>query len=281
MQNPSTIHSNPIKTLIILLLICFILLASHLTEKIAVIKKFMFYVIAPSATSASAVVNYTSQSLNSVKAIVAAREENVLLKDIVNKQICIAPELDQLRQENARLREVVGFNNQPNNEVLIARVLSRDSDGWYQWITVNKGLKDGVVANVAVLAIANSQPCVLGRVYEVLENSSKIILITNPLFSVPAKLKNANRDALIEGLNNGYLSARFLKDESVAVLSGDEVITSALSSVFPQGFKIGTISSVQENPEESTLVALVKPAINLNDVSETIILLPKESKSKK
>jgi|GEM_PF-783541 len=280
MRNPSTIHSNPIKTLIVLLLIGFLLLASHLTEKIAVMKKFMFYMLAPSATSASAVVNFSTKSFESVKAIVAARQENIILKELVKKHLGSWIELDQLRQENTRLRELAGFKSQLGNVALSAQVLSRDSDGWFQWITVNKGVKDGVVTDVAVLAIANAQPCVLGRVYEVFENSSKVILITNPLFSVPAKLKNANRDALIEGLNNGFLSARFLKEESAVVSCGDDVITSALSSVFPQGFKIGTISSVQESSGESTLVALVKPAINLNTVSETIILLPKENKSK-
>jgi rod shape-determining protein MreC len=58
---------------------------------------------------------------------------------------------------------------------------------------------------------------------------------------------------------------------------GDEVVTSPLSSVFPQGLAIGTIRDILTLPNEPFKSAVIEPAVNINSLREVVVLIEKGS----
>jgi rod shape-determining protein MreC len=59
------------------------------------------------------------------------------------------------------------------------------------------------------------------------------------------------------------------------VKKGDDVFTSGLGGqggIFPAGYYIGQVMSVQKDGSGTGLTALVKPAVDFNSLNEVLIL---------
>ncbi|MFM7397990.1 MAG: rod shape-determining protein MreC, partial [Verrucomicrobiota bacterium] len=93
-------------------------------------------------------------------------------------------EMKGLAEENARLRTLLSYGPAPEYRTVVARVVARDSTGWWQRITIRKGRTDGV-RPFSPVVFGNQ---VIGRVAQVHLNSSEIDLITSPGFRCTAHL---------------------------------------------------------------------------------------------
>lgn len=79
-------------------------------------------------------------------------------------------------------------------EKVTANVITRSPDSWQDMLIVDKGSKDGIEANMAVM----SQKGLIGRVIEVNTASSKIELLSSSNESsnhFPVRVSSANGEA--------------------------------------------------------------------------------------
>jgi rod shape-determining protein MreC len=76
----------------------------------------------------------------------------------------------------------------------------------------------------------------------------------------------------VEGLSRGDCRLRYLK-RSDDVKVGDEVVTSGLFNIFPKGFPIGTVTSVDKSRYGLTQEVEIKPAIEPLNLEELFIVL--------
>ena len=129
--------------------------------------------------------------------------------------------------------------------------------------------------NAPVLAWTAGKPAVMGRVEEVFQNSAKVVLITNILSAMPGEIKSLSEDGLVEGQNGHNLKINYLVPET-KVRVGDEVVTSPLSSVFPPGILIGTVTDFSASGDEAFRSAIIKPAVNFNNLREAVVLIAED-----
>jgi rod shape-determining protein MreC len=256
------------------------LLTANLTSSVRTLKYFIYYVLFPSNAAASGIVDSLDKFSMNVKEIVHVHQENLELKQTVKRLIFLENESQQAREENIRLRSLVGFSSAKQTRSVVSRIIAREPGSWFQWITINRGKKDGIYLDAPVLAWADNRPAVLGRVEEVFEGSSKIVLITNVLSAVPGEIKTLNEDGLIEGQNGHRLKINYLVPET-KIKIGDEVVTSPLSSVFPAGILIGKVMDFSTGDNETFHSALVKPAVNINNLREVVVVVADNSKQTK
>jgi rod shape-determining protein MreC len=121
-----------------------------------------------------------------------------------------------------------------------AHVVNNSVNKQYNYITIDKGKKDGMRQDMAVI----SPNGIVGFVAGVSDNYSVVLPVLNRNFNISAKLKKTNFFGPLtwEGLNSEKC---ILKDipHHVPVNVGDTVVTTGYSGSFPEGIMIGTVAS--------------------------------------
>jgi rod shape-determining protein MreC len=176
-------------------------------------------------------------------------------------------------RENARLRQLLGWQQKGPWKLKLANVILRDPANWWRTVQINLGSRDNIRVNLPVLTPEG----LVGRVASVSFNRSQIVLLGDPNCKVAALVENEARDTGIlesagplEGslLNLVYLS----KDASLK--PGQNVVTSGLGGLFPKGIPIGRIVDSRQIEYGLSTTARVKLGANLSALEEVWVLFP-------
>ena len=132
-------------------------------------------------------------------------------------------------------------------DYITAEVVNRNSTHLLNYLTINKGYRDGIRPEMGVIS-ANG---VVGKVITVQDRYSVIIPLLNPKWKLSCKLYNSNYDGLLvwDGRNIQYSNLEELPTHTQFV-KGDTVVTSGFSAVFPPGIIVGTV--VESNRSGTT-----------------------------
>ncbi len=123
-----------------------------------------------------------------------------------------------------------------------ARVINNSTNATDNYITINRGSRDGIGNNMAVLSGSG----VVGRVEHVSRNFASILSVLSAKQKVSAKLKNGIGGFVIwEGKNPRVLTLTEVPQQ-VAVKKGDSVFTSNYSLYFPPDALIGTVIKTEQ-----------------------------------
>ena len=183
---------------------------------------------------------------------------------------------DLAMRENERLSALLGWARTNQwRKVKLARVIARDPANWWRNIHVDLGRRDGVHPDLAVLTAEG----LAGRVVEVSETRSRVVLLGDPNCRVAAVVLDEGR----KGVDNGViLGGASVVDPSVVELSylsrssavkpGQIVETSGLGGVFPKGLIIGRLVDCHAMEYGIYTGARVKLAVNLNQLEEVWVL---------
>jgi len=174
-------------------------------------------------------------------------------------------------RENAQTQEryakIQDFRNNQDYASIVANVIGRDPSNWNASLIIDKGKAEGVELGQPVISPLG----VVGRIFEVGHNTSKVILVSDPTFAVAAVVQRSRENGLLTGTLQGVLRLQYLTDNA-DVKVGDEVVTSRLSTAFPEGILIGQITDVQASVNSHTVECLVDPAVDLSELEEVIII---------
>lgn len=120
-----------------------------------------------------------------------------------------------------------------------ARIINNSINQQHNFITLNKGRRDGVKPDMGV--IANGE--VVGLVTNVSENFSTVISLLNSRWKISAKIKRNDYFGSLSWDGKDYRRVQLNEiPYHVPVQNGDTVVTTGYSSSFPEGLMIGTIS---------------------------------------
>jgi rod shape-determining protein MreC len=192
-------------------------------------------------------------------------------------------ELEQLRLQNRelsaqaseaqRLGALLKFTDaHPEVPMLAAQVIGASADPASHTLALNRGNRDHVRPNMAVI----TPDGIVGKIVEVLSNTSEVLLITDKDSGAGALLADTRTQGVIKG--SGDPDARLdyiVNDEPVHV--GEMVLTSGQDRIFPKDLLIGSIASTAPGVNFQTIH--VRPAARLDRLEDVLILLtPQEMK---
>jgi rod shape-determining protein MreC len=146
-----------------------------------------------------------------------------------------------------------------------ARVYERSPSTWYQTVAINKGSSDGIHRNDPVI---NSEGLV-GKVDEVASNSATVTLITDQDFAATGITANSQEPGSVSPAVGAPGDLLFeLVDNASNVRVNDLIITAGtrsgrLSSLYPRGIPIGTVSRIDIGEGELDRRIHIKPAADL------------------
>jgi len=171
--------------------------------------------------------------------------------------------------ENKRLKNLLSFKQKSPYKVIAAMVIARSADSWSSLIIIDKGSYQGLRRGLAVVSYLG----LVGRVVELTQNTAKIMLINDPNIGVAAIVQRSRQQGAVSGTMGSSLIMRYLpRDADIKV--SDTVLTSGLTEVYPKGLLIGTVVSVGEEFSGLSRYAIIKPAVNLANIEEVLIVTP-------
>ena len=152
---------------------------------------------------------------------------------------------DALQSENDRLREL--FNSRPRlpDDVLIAELIAVNMDPTRQEIVVDKGTADGVAVGQAVIDSGG----VFGQVVEATPFTSRVLLVTDPMHSIPVEVVRSDVRTIASGGGQGpHLLDNISVTTDIAV--GDMLVSSGLGRRFPFGYPLGVVELIDSDPAQ-------------------------------
>ncbi|MBT4489217.1 MAG: rod shape-determining protein MreC [Rhodospirillaceae bacterium] len=197
--------------------------------------------IAPLLEVLSAPVSSARHAISEIEYFWNTNRQNQDLREQVVRLTKWQTIARNLEQENANLRALLDPAHDPAPMFVSARVIGDTGGLFVQSALLNAGRRDGVEPGQAVttgLGLA-------GRVVEVGQRSSRLLLLTDLNSRVPVVVEHSRHRAVLAGDNSSRPRLTFLP-ANAKVNPGDRVVTSGHAGVFPPGLPVGIISSVTD-----------------------------------
>ncbi|NSW86896.1 MAG: rod shape-determining protein MreC [Syntrophobacteraceae bacterium] len=195
------------------------------------------------------------------------RVENEVLKKQVARLEQRLTDYHEAYVENLRLRRLLDFKSSSNAETVAARVVLHDMTGWFQTLMVDKGFRDNVAPDMAVV----NDEGVVGRVLDVSDRYCRILLITDPGSSVDAVIQRNRVRGILSGKDANGCILKYVRG-NVDVQVGDLIISSGKDGIFPKGLRLGTVQGIFKDPVDLFQRIEVKPLVRLSALEEVLII---------
>ena len=190
----------------------------------------------------------------------------------------------EIRKENERLREQLGFATYMEEKNIPAQIIARDLDSAYSYITIDKGSVDGIKKNMPVVAFQNGNQGLVGKVVQVGAFTSQIIPIYNIDSIISARIQNTRDLGLVNGKGSDSipLSMQYIQKRIFDQLSiGDIVVTSGENGNYMRDIPIGSISKITVLDYNSSLSIDLTPIIDFSRLETVIVVNQKELNDRK
>ena len=173
-----------------------------------------------------------------------------------------------LEQENAELRGLRASLPPLIQQWQLAEIISVETNPLRQRIVINKGGRDGVFVNEAVVD-ANG---ILGQVARIGPWSAEVILATDPEHAIPVEVtRNRLRSIAVGAGSSGELVLPYLAVNS-DVKSGDLLVSSGLGGVFPAGLPVARITGVRREANQLLAQVRAQPLAGVDRDREVLLL---------
>lgn len=220
------------------------------------------------------VANAPRDVLDGVSDTLASREElqseNQRLREELLLRNSDLQLLGQLRQENNRLRELLGSPLRGDEHKMITQVLSTESDPYSYQVVIDKGFQDGVYEGQPVI----NDKGVVGQVVAVARNTSRVLLICDTSHSLPIQvLRNDIRVIAMGAGCTEDLQLEYLPRD-IDIRVGDVLVTSGLGGRFPEGYPVAVVSSVAIDDQRASTVIQAHPTVALQRLRYLLLLWP-------
>ena len=223
----------------------------------------------------SAPVRWVENGVDSVHNLFTTYSENERLKEKIASYDEVALKNKNYQKEIEALKKELELNQTlASYEKVTANVITRSPDTWQDMLIVDKGSKDGIEVDMAVM----SQKGLIGRVIEVNNASSKIELLTSSNESsnhFPVRVSSSSGEAF--GLLKNYdektqalVVTQLTGDTNIK--EGDVVQTSGLGGNSPANLPIGTVVKTKPDSFGLDREVYVKPYAGMYDISVVTIV---------
>ena len=172
--------------------------------------------------------------------------EYISLKE-VNQQLAdenteLRNRLDILAQKLDTSLVINEYRNTHYYSFVPSRIVHNSVYKQYNYITLEKGKKDGVFRDMGVI----SDQGLVGIVLESSNNFATVIPVLNRDFRLSVKIKSNDYAGILQWEGDSPLYAILTEIPfHVDVIKGDTILTSGFSTIFPEGIKVGMIESFQ------------------------------------
>lgn len=185
----------------------------------------------------------------------------------------------EIRKENERLKEQLDFSISLDEKNIPSRIISRDLDSAYAYLTIDKGTVNGIKKGMPVIAFQNGNNGLVGKVVQVGTFTAQVMPIYNIDNIVSARIQQTRDLGLVNGLGSldQPLNLKYIRKSIANDLNyGDVIVTSGENDNYMKDIPIGTISKISILDYESSLSIELTPILDFSRLENVIVVNQKE-----
>ncbi|MCP3951497.1 MAG: rod shape-determining protein MreC [Desulfobacterales bacterium] len=177
---------------------------------------------------------------------------------------------DALEVEKNRLLVLFSAGQARGDAVIkMARIIRAELQGPYdQRIVIDHGSRDDVILSQPVID-ANG---VIGQLSKIAYNHSVVTVITDASHATPVEILRNGLRAVARGTGNSQILKIPFMSFQADIEVGDVLVTSGLGEVFPAGYPVAEVSSIQGLAGEPFLTIEARPFAEMNKVKNILLL---------
>lgn len=204
------------------------------------------------------VLAFSSNYLSDRNELLSRNEE---LESTVQQLSARNAQLRALEESNVELRELLGIRLQePHLSYIIAELAAPIASPARDEITVNRGRAHGVKKGSAVLDASG----VFGQIVEVLPYTSRVLMVTDKRIAVPVRIERSGLHAVLTGIGDSkHLTLEHI-EVTADVAEGDLLIASGLGGIFPYGYPVGLVTTLEFDESGVAIRVSVEPFAKLH-----------------
>lgn len=210
--------------------------------------------------------------LDSVSEMLATRQQLELENRALRQELLLKNSdillVGQFKQENARLRELLGSPLRQDEHKMVTQVISTGSDPYSDQVVIDKGSDNGVYEGQPVI----SDKGVVGQVVAVAKMTSRVLLICDTSHALPIQVLRNDIRAIVAG--SGCADDLQLEHlpGNTDIRVGDVLVTSGLGGRFPEGYPVAVVSSVKVDNQRAYTVIQARPTASLQRLRYLLLL---------
>lgn len=200
--------------------------------------------------------------------LIDVKTQNRLLQKEIEEMRAQLGSMTELKIENERLTQLLGFKQNSPMELVAVKVVGKDLLPDHQTLTINRGSQHGIKSGMAALTVGG----VVGYVFRTQPLTSTVILLTDRYASIDSLVQRSRARGLSEGNSKGATVLKYIK-RTDDVQAGDLVVTSGMYGVFPKGFPIGKVTQIRKSQYGMTQELDIEPAVETQNLEEFFVVL--------
>jgi len=193
-------------------------------------------------------------------------ENEVLKRDLQAMQIKLQEERALAGQAEG-FRQLLELKQRTSVETTAAEVIAAAPSPEFRTLTIDKGEAQGIRRDMAVISATG----VVGRVILPSPRASKVQLLIDRNAAAGALIERSRAQGVVLGIGSGLLQLHYVPG-TADVQVGDSVVTSGIDGIYPKGFVIGSVESVERGPGTFHAIA-VRPAVDFSRIEEVLVVL--------
>ena len=175
--------------------------------------------------------------------------------------------LREVKKENQTLRKALNLNLEKEFKLSLADVIFKDISE--DLISLNRGKKDGIREGLPVIT---EQKILIGKIFEVYDDSSKVLLISNKKSSFDGEIAEKEIVGQVRGKGKGKVLFDLVPREK-EIKEGDLIQTSTLGGIFPAGLLVGKLKKVEGSDVKPFWKAEILPLFEIGKLDKVFIIL--------
>ena len=197
------------------------------------------------------------------------RENERLRNDVAQLRVRLQQER-ALAQRSRTLEELLALRSEADLATVAAAIIAGGASPDFRTITIDRGTSDGLRPDMAVIAPAG----VVGRVITPSARAAKVQLLIDRNAAAGALVERSRAQGVAVGTGGG-LGLSYVSG-TADVQAGDTVVTSGIDGIYPKGFVIGQIESVERGQGVFGAIA-VRPAVDFSSLEAVLVVLASSS----
>ncbi len=246
-----------------------ILISAQVNTKrgVPVLEAVTFGVFAEVQRAATTAIDKTQGAWDSYFAHEGVRRDHDRLKtEIAQLQVRLQQE-QAVASQTRTLQALLDLRGHTDLKTAAALIIGAGASPEFRTVSIGKGTSDGLRPDMAVIAPAG----VVGRIIMPSARASKVQLLIDRNASAGALIERSRAQGLVMGTGGDTLRMDYVQG-SADVKVGDRVVTSGIDGIYPKGFVVGQIESVQRGGGTfSTIV--VRPAVSFSSLEAVLVVL--------
>lgn len=200
--------------------------------------------------------------------LINIKKQSADLHSANNEMQARLEKMNELLLENDRLRDLLNFKQQTKMVLTAAQVIGRDLVIDHNTVTINKGTVDGIKPGQAVITTGG----VLGYIFKPEPFTSHVMLITDRYAVVDGIVQRTRAHGIVEGKSQSSCALKYV-ERTEDVKEGDLVVTGGLDNIFPKGFPVAIVESVERKTFSVSLKVDLRPIVDPYKVEEVFVVV--------